>query len=172
MLDHHGLRAGRAGFVGELVGGLLPAAQILGVLAVGIAGAREELAEAAPLLDHRLAAIRTGVARLLADLVVRHPRLGLADVPVELLVELAHHLDPVAVALLDLVERLLELGGEVDVHDLGEERHQPVGDEHPQLAREQRPLLPPRVLAVLNGREDLRVGGRPPDSALLERLDQ
>src|SRR5258705_13010684 len=47
VLDHHGLRAGRARFVGELVGRLLPAAQVLGVLAVGIAGAREELAEAA-----------------------------------------------------------------------------------------------------------------------------
>src|SRR4029450_10451999 len=65
VLDHHGLRAGRACFVGELVGRLLPAAQVLGVLAVGIAGAREELTEAAPLLDHGLAAIRTSVRALL-----------------------------------------------------------------------------------------------------------
>src|SRR5882724_12609325 len=71
MLDHPGLRAGRARFVGELVGGLLPAAEVFRVLAVGIAGAREELAEATPLLDHGLAAIRTGLAGLLADLVVR-----------------------------------------------------------------------------------------------------
>src|SRR6266508_4158107 len=94
-----------------------------GGLALWIAGAGEELAEATPLLDHGLAAIRTGLAGLLADLVVRHARLRLANVPVELPVELAHHLDPIAVAFFDLVERLLELGGEVQVHDLGKERH-------------------------------------------------
>src|SRR5215831_5876954 len=86
--------------------------QVLGVLAVRIAGAREELPEAAPLLEHGLAALGARLARLLPDLVVRHAAFRLADVPVELLVELAHQVDPVGVAFLDLVERLLELGGE------------------------------------------------------------
>src|ERR1700730_3456861 len=118
VLDDHGLGAGRADLVGQLVGRLLPAAEVLGVLAVGIARAREELAEASPLLDDGLAAVRASLAGLLADLVVRHARLRLADILVELLVELTDQLDPIGVALLDLIERLFALGREVEVHDL------------------------------------------------------
>src|SRR6202158_4481865 len=172
VLDDHGLAARRAGLVCHLVGRLLAAAEVLGVFALRVAGAGQELAESTPLLEDGLAAVGALLSRVLPDLVVRHARLRLADVLVELLVEGPDQLDPIGVALLDLVERLLELGGEVDVHDLGKERHQPVRDEHSQLGREQRTLLPPRVLAVLDCREDLGVRGRPTDPPLLERLDQ
>src|SRR5207245_4895255 len=45
-------------------------------------------------------------------------------------------------------------------------------DLHAELGREERALLAPDVLAVLDGREDLLVRGRPPDPLLLERLDE
>src|SRR5215510_9823624 len=84
----------------------------LGRLALGITRAGDELPEASALLEHGLAALGARLARLLPDLVVGHAALRLPDVPVELLVELAHQVDPVGIAFLDLVERLLELGGE------------------------------------------------------------
>src|SRR5215467_2228936 len=107
VLDDHGLAACRTRLVRHLVGRLLTAAQVLGVLAVGIARAREELAETPPLLQHGLATLGAGLACLLPDLVVGHAALRLADVAVELLVELADEVEPVGIPFLDLVERLL-----------------------------------------------------------------
>src|SRR5436189_177233 len=86
-LRQEGRAALRADLLRHLVGGLLAAAQVLGVLAVGVAGARHELAEAPPLLEDWLAALRALLARVLSNLVVRHAGLRLADVLVELLVE-------------------------------------------------------------------------------------
>src|SRR6266478_777396 len=79
VLDHHRLAARRACLVRHLIGGLLAAAQVLGVLA-----------EAPPRLEDRLAAIGALLARVLPDLVVRHVLLRLADVLIELRVELPH----------------------------------------------------------------------------------
>src|SRR2546422_3514915 len=122
VLDHHGLAAGRAALFRGLVGGLLPPAQILGVLAIGIGGAREELAEASPLFHQRLAAVRAGLSRVDAALEVVHALARALEVLHELLVEGLHRLHPVRVAFLDLVQRLLALGRELDVHDLREVR--------------------------------------------------
>src|SRR5262249_30261265 len=94
VLDHHGLAAGRAGFIGHLVGRLLASPQVLGVLAVRIAGAREELPEAAPLLEHGLTALVPHIARLLPYLVVEHAAFRLSNVPVELLVDIADTASP------------------------------------------------------------------------------
>src|SRR4051794_21655252 len=78
-LVQHRLAAGRAGLVGGKVLDHLDLAvlldEVLGVLAVGIAGARQEAPHAAPLDDHRAAALFADeVGRLLLALDVAHLR--------------------------------------------------------------------------------------------------
>src|SRR5262245_16718267 len=166
VLDHHRLAAGRADLVGRLVGGLLAAAaQILRVLALGVRRAGQEAAEPAELLDDGLAALRAGLAGLLTDLDVFHLPAGRLEIARELLVERVDGRNPVGVALLDLVEGLLELGRELDVHHLGKVRDEQIVDLHAQLGREERPALAMDVAAILDGREDLGVRRRPPDAA-------
>ena len=108
-----------------------------------------------------------------AGLLAAHLLLGPGQVTLERLVELLHGLDPAELALLDLVEVVLHLGGEGHVHDVAEERHQLVGHGHAELGREQRAPLAVDVAAVVDDRgQDRGVGGRPADPQLLQGLDE
>ena len=173
VLDDHRLAAGRARLVGGLVGGALVPAQIAGVAAVGIGRARQELAEAAPALEQGLAAIGAGLPRLRPDLDVAHLLLGAAQFGLEASVELLHRVGPGAVAVLDLVERVLHLRGELDVHDLREEGLQEVGHLDAELGGKEGAALAPHVAALVDdGPEDRRVGGRAADPQLLQDFHQ
>ena len=90
----------------------------------------------------------------------------------ERLVELAEDLDPVGLALGDVVELLLHLRGEAHVHDVGEEVHQDVGDHHPDVLGEEPLVLEAHVAAVDAASRCRCVGRGPADPVLLERLDQ
>ena len=87
-------------------------------------------------------------------------------------VELGQPVDPLQVAVGDLVELLLQRGGEVVVDELGEvlleQVHHGEGDERGH----QRVALLPDVPAVLDRLHDRRVGRRPADAQLLEPGDQ
>ena len=193
----------------------------LGRLALRVAGARDELAEA-PVLDHHRACRTSGNSRSSArprrarcrrgcactgsrdrpstpgtcrtaraspgarsphsghvspvgspDLLAPHLALGAGEIALEGLVELLDRVDPLALALLDLVEVVLHLRRELDVHDVLEVRHELVGHRHAELGREQRAPLAMHVAAIVDDRaQDRRVGRRPADPELLEHLDQ
>src|SRR5207302_7005221 len=149
VLDHHRLAALLAGLAGRLVLGLAASVpgQVLGEAALGIGRARQEPSEAPPALEERLAAGRAGLSRLRAALQVLHLAARPSQILRETLVEGADGVDPRSIALLDPVELLLELGGELDVHDLREEREQEIRHLGTELRRVERALLAPHVLA-------------------------
>src|SRR5882762_2021065 len=173
VLDDHRLAAGRADLVGGLVLGARAAVDVSGVLALRVGGTGHELAEAAALLQQLAAALRALLPGRLADLLAGHLPLGPGEVTLERLVELPHRVDPLALALLDLVEVVFHLGGELDVHDVLEVRDELVGDGHAELGRGQRAPLAVHVAAIVDDRaEDRGVRRGPPDPELLERLDE
>src|SRR5262249_31310129 len=104
-LDHHPLAA----ILADLVGGLLlhhldlavdGLAEVLGVLAVGVAAAREELPHLPPLDHHLLAALlAVDVGGDLLALHVAHLDFGAGQRLLERTVEVAEHGDPVGFAL-------------------------------------------------------------------------
>jgi hypothetical protein len=87
-------------------------------------------------------------------------------------VEAAEPLDAVALAAGDDVEVVLERGGEAVVDEPVEVLLEQVDDGEGEPGRDERGALLPHVAAVLDGRDDARVGARPTDAELLEPLDQ
>src|SRR5262249_25790318 len=100
-------------------------------------------------LDQRLAALRARLAGLLAlhRPLVRRLLERLGERPPELV----EHLAVVALAGLDIVELLLEVAGELQVHDPREMRDQEVGDDLADLRGEEPPLLLGHVPPLLDG---------------------
>ena len=127
----------------------------------GIAGAGDEAAVLAP-LDHQ------GLAALLADQVggllhpldVGHVLFGVLQVLVEALVELAHGLAPVELAVFDLVELLFHPRRVLHVEDVVEALEQQIGHHHAEFGGREVAAFLLHVLALLNGGEDGGVGGR------------
>ena len=87
-------------------------------------------------------------------------------------VERADEVEPVLLAVGDLVEDLLHLGGEADVDVVGEVLAQQPRDGKRREARHQRLALARDVAAALDGGDRRRVGRRPADAFFLEPLDQ
>src|SRR5262249_30310278 len=173
VLDDHGLAARRAILVRRLVLGASAPVEVSGVPAIGIGGAGQELPEPPALLQKLALALRAGLTGGLADLLTAHLPLGASQVALEGLVERLHGVDPLALTLLDLVEVVFHLRRELDVHDVLEVRNELVGDRHAQLGRAQRAPLAMHVAAVVDDRaQDRRIGRRPADPELLERLDE
>src|SRR5262249_22147709 len=99
LLRELGRRA-RGPVLGLAVLAVALARDLLGVLALGIARAGEELAEATPLLDHPLAALLADeVGRDLLALHVAHVLLRVLEVLLELAVELLEGLHPAQLPL-------------------------------------------------------------------------
>src|SRR4029453_17883153 len=156
-----------------LVLGAAATVKVSGVPAVRIGGARQELPEPPALLQELAAALRARLTGGLADLFAAHLALGAGEVALEGLVEGLHRVDPLALTFLDLVEVVLHLRRELDVHDVLEVRDELVGDRHAQLGRAQRAPLAMHVAAIVYDRpQDRRVGRWPADPELLERLDE
>src|SRR5256712_6093823 len=173
VLDDHRLAARRA----ELVGGLVLCApvsrQVPFVLALGIGRAGDEFPVPAPPLDQPLAALGALFPGRGADLDVTPLFARLLEVLLEPRIKLPNRIDPLPLSLLDLVERVLHLRGELDIHDLWEEGLQEVGHLDAQLGRDERLPLATHVAALIDDRaEDRRVRGRAADAELLESLDQ
>ena len=156
--------------------GALGAVHVADVAALGVVRAADELAVAAELHLElaRLAALgRAQRAELVEVLLVPLERvLGLLERPLERRVELVEHLDLAELALGDVVELLLHVAGEVDVDDVGEVLDQLVGDDVADVLGLEPAVLEPHVPAVLDRRDDRRVGRRPADALLLELLDE
>ena len=98
--------------------------------------------------------------------------LGLADGGGEGLPELAQHLAPVDLAVGDLVELVLEMGGEV-VFDVAREIGlQEGGDDAAAVLRHEALAVDLHVVPALQHLDDAGVGRGPADAELLELLDQ
>src|SRR6059036_546702 len=142
-------------------------------LALGIARAGDEFPVPAPPLDQPLAALGALLPGRGADLDVTPLFARLLEVLLEPRIKLLNRIDPLPISLLDLVERVLHLRGELDIHDLWEEGLQEVGHLDAQLGRDERLPLATHVAALIDDRaEDRRVRGRAADAELLESLDQ
>ncbi len=87
-------------------------------------------------------------------------------------VERGDEVEPVLLAVGDLVEDLFHLGGEADVDVVGEVLAQQAGHRKRGEARHQRLALPRDVAAALDGGHGRRVGGRPADAFFLQPLHQ
>src|SRR5256712_635076 len=227
LLDHQIGAAARTLLVENLIGfrrfqpAVLGRDQLSRRLALGIAGAREELAEAAALDRHRLAAVlarldllvtRLGIRLLLLHLArVRAVRIraardarpepadalqhrrsafvaGLADVDpfleivhflagsrevlLELLVEVAQGLHVIGLALLDLVEIVLERSRVLDVDDVVEALRQQVADDDAERGWLEPAFNLVHVVAILQHADDRRVRARAADAVLFQFLDQ
>ena len=87
-------------------------------------------------------------------------------------VELAEHLDPVEVVVLDLVELLFHLARVADVQDLGEGLDELVGHDLAKVGRVEAALELLDVVALLDHGDDRGVRAGAADPLLLEDLDQ
>ncbi len=87
-------------------------------------------------------------------------------------VEPAQPVDPGALAVGDVVQVVLDRGGEVVVDQPGEVGLEQPDDRERRPGRHQRRALLPDVAAVLDGLHDRGVGGRAADAELLHRLHQ
>ena len=167
LLDHLGAahRAGCARILGDR----------LGVGALGEARAREELAEAAGLDDHVAAALLADHIRDLVldlDALALQIDLRLLERGFKAVVEVVQQLDVIQLARLDLVELLLHVGGELVVRDRLELVDQQAGHALAERRRAQGLVLLGHIVAVEDGRNGRRVGGRAADAALLHRTDE
>ena len=142
-----------------------------GVLALGIAGAAEELSVAAPADDHLLLAALGADDVGLLDLLLRF-LLGRLEGGVEGFPETLHDIAVLALAGGDLVELPFEFAGEghgdVAVHVLDEE----VVDSEAELLGNECAAFADNVGAAEHGLHDGGVGAGPPDALFLQRLDE
>ena len=158
--------------------------ELAGVAALGIVRAADEGAELAELQRQpavaagralaRIAALGAGREDVRAEQFVQRLEhlgdtevVGLGDIGRELPPELAQHLLPGDVAVRDLVELLLEVGGEV-VFDVALEEALEEGGHQPSLVlRDELLLLEPDIAAVAEHRERRGIGGGAADAEFL-----
>ena len=167
LLDHlrAAHRARRTGVLGDR----------LGVRALREARTGEELAEAAGLDDHVAAAfLADHVCDLVLDLdaLALKVDLGLFQCILKPVVEVVQQLDIVQLARFDLVELLLHVGGELVVRDRLELVDQQAGHALAERRGAQRLVLLGDIVAVEDGRDGRRIGGRTADAAFLHRADE
>ena len=165
-----------AGLVEHLGLGTNAAVHVADVAALGVVGAADELAVSTE-LDLELPGLaplsrtqRAGLVELLAEPLERV--LGLLERALEGTVELLEHRDLAQVALGDVVELPLHVGGEGDVDHVGEVLDQLVGHDLARIGGLEPLLLERHVLAALDRLDDRGVRRRPPDAELLERLHE
>src|SRR5207247_6447368 len=128
--------------------------QVPFVLALGIGRAGDEFPVPAPPLDQPLAALGALLPGRGADLDVTPLFVRLLEVLLEPRIKLLNRIDPLPISLLDLVERVLHLRGELDLHDLWEEGLQEVGHLDAQRGRDERLPLATHVAALIDDRAE------------------
>ncbi len=97
---------------------------------------------------------------------------GLGDGGGEVAPEARKHVLVVAVARRDLVELVLEIGGEVVFDIAAEEVGEECRDEPALVLRDQAVLVLPHIVAVLDRGDDRGIGGGPADAELLHPLHE
>src|SRR6266566_6256063 len=165
-----------ARLVEQLRLGALGPVHVADVAALRVVGAPDELAVAAQLdlKPARLPPLLGTEGAQLVELlgVPLEGILGFLEGALERTVELLEHLDLAELTLGDVVELLLHVGREVGVDDVREVLDQLVGYHVADVLRSEPSILQTDVSAVLDRRDDRRVGGRTPDPELLELLHE
>ena len=179
----HALFEGLAGGVAVLDG------EAPGVLAGGIVRAADEAAVAAELeaeaagvaggADAGVGAVGAGGEEMVAEVVVERVDdvrdlefAGLLDGAAELVPEGLHDSTPIGPAAADVVELLLEGGGEAGVNVALEEAGEEGGDEAAAILGDEAAVLEADVFAVAEDGEDAGVGAGAADAELLHFFDQ
>ena len=90
----------------------------------------------------------------------------------EVLPEVAQHVLPVDLAGRDLVELLLEIGGEVIFHIAAEEAFEEGGDDAALVLGDEALLVEPHIAAVAQRLEDRDIGRGPADAEFFQLLDE
>src|SRR5262249_51386163 len=121
-------------------------------------------------LDERLAALRAHLARLAAERL--HLGVRFLERFVERPPEFIEHFAVLVFARFDLVEFVLEVTGELQVHDVREMLDEHIRDGLADFGCEEAALLLRHVAAFLNRGDDRGVRARPADAFLLERFHQ
>src|SRR5690348_2029585 len=164
-------------------------AQSARVTAFGIAGTADEGAEAPELeakpalvahrAQPRVAAIGSFRKKMTAKLFVERVNdlgdievLGAGDGGRKICPEIRQNLLPIDAAAGNVVELVLEVGGEIVLDVALEEFHQERGDEAATVLWDQPLLVELHILAVLQHLHGRGIGRRPADTELFELLDQ
>src|SRR6185437_15127872 len=159
------------------------------VAAFGVVRAADEGAELAELEAQPPGAAARAEPRVLAAAILREEvaaellvergdhlgdrqLLGAGDRRRELQPELAQHLLPVGAPARDIVELVLQIGGEIVLHQPVEEACEKGGDETAAILRHEALLVDLDVVAVLQDLDDRGIGRRSADAELLQPLDQ
>ena len=156
-------------FGGGLLGGFV---QVAGVVAVRVAGAADKATALAEADVQRLAALRAGFVEAFGGDLGAADAFLLGNLLVESLPEAVEHRNPLALAGGDIVKLVFEPGGEVVVDVLGEVLGQELVDDLAGIGRLEALLVENHVLAILQRRDDRRIGRRPADAELFQRLHQ
>src|SRR6516164_8170185 len=142
------------------------------VRAIRIGAARNERPELADPFEHRRSTFVACLADLDALLEIDHFFVGARQILFELAVERGQRTGIVGLALLDLVEIVLERPRVVDVDDVVEALGQQVRNHPAERRRLETAFNLVDVLAILEHRNDRRVGARPADAVLFELLHE
>ena len=86
--------------------------------------------------------------------------------------EAVEDLLPLGLMVSHLVEAVFHLRGEIIVHQIAEVLFQTIGDDFAHLFRIEAAVFHPHVAAILNGRNDRRIGGRTTDAAFFQLFNQ
>ena len=147
----------------------------LGVGALRETGARKELAEPAGLDDHVASAFladNVGHLVLNLDALALEVDLRLLERGFKAVIEVVEQLDIIQLARLDLVQLVLHVGGELVIGNRLELVNQQAGNAFAERCRTERLILLGDVIAVNDGGNRRRVGGRTADAAFLHRTDE
>src|SRR5713226_613544 len=147
--------------------------KVFDVIAFRITGAAQKEAVAADALEQlALAAFFAFLSRGDAGLVRLHLALGLVEVFLEAVPEILDRAPPGQLALFDFVEFFFEARGEAHVEDVFKTFYQQIADFFAEHRGSEAALVFADVLALDDGGNNRRVGGRPANALFLELFDQ
>ena len=86
--------------------------------------------------------------------------------------EVIENLFPFGLMVGHLVEAVFHLRGEIVVHQIAEVLFQTIGDDLAHFFRIKTTVFHPHIAAILNGRNDRRIGGRAADAAFFQLFNQ
>src|SRR6266849_140726 len=133
----------------------------------------EEFAVTSPFNLHHSAALLAGnIRRWLHRVLGARNRLRFLQVHREGPVKLLHRRHPRFVAFFDLVQLLFHVRGEVDVDQVRESLHQEIVHGPPCFGGSEPSVHLLGIFAILNRRNDTRIGGWPADAFFFQVLDQ
>ena len=85
---------------------------------------------------------------------------------------MVQYLTPLGLMIRHLIEAIFHLRGKIVVHQIAEVLFQAIGDNLTHFLGVEAAVFHPHVAAILNGRNDRRIGRRPADTPFFQLFDQ